>query len=152
MQGALAAGCAFGAAGTSLAHAVQYPIGALTHTPHGLGVAAVLPYAMTYNRSAAMAEMAEIAIALGADRNSQPTDELSQLAIREVARIFAAVGIPASLKGLDLRKDQIDWTAEQAIGIERLVKNNPRPIDFNGMRTLVAAAYEGDLAAAAQSF
>jgi alcohol dehydrogenase len=65
MQGALAAGCAFGAAGTSLAHAVQYPVGALTHTPHGLGVAAVLPYAMTYNRSAAMAEMAEIAIALG---------------------------------------------------------------------------------------
>ncbi len=30
MQGALAAGCAFGTAGTSLAHAVQYPIGAVT--------------------------------------------------------------------------------------------------------------------------
>ena len=42
MQGALAAGCAFGTAGTSLAHAVQYPIGAVTHTPHGIGVAAVL--------------------------------------------------------------------------------------------------------------
>ena len=65
MQGALAAGCAFGTAGTSLAHAVQYPIGALTHTPHGIGVAAMLPYAMSYNRGAAMAEMAEIAIALG---------------------------------------------------------------------------------------
>lgn len=150
MQGSLAAGCAFGAAGTSMAHAVQYPIGALTHTPHGLGVAAVLPYAMTYNRSAAMAEMAEIAIALGADRNAQSTDELSQFAIREVSRMFAAVGIPASLQGLDLQKDQIDWTAEQAIGIERLIKNNPRPIDLEGMRTLVTAAFEGDLAAAAQ--
>ena len=30
MMGALAAGCAFGTAGTAAAHAVQYPVGALT--------------------------------------------------------------------------------------------------------------------------
>jgi alcohol dehydrogenase len=150
MQGALAAGCAFGAAGTSLAHAVQYPIGALTHTPHGLGVAAVLPYAMSYNRRAATAELAEIAVALGAGEAARSPEELSHLAIREVIRLFAAVGIPASLKGLGLQQDQIDWTAEHAVGIERLIKNNPRPVDLDGMRTLVAAAFEGDLAAAAQ--
>jgi len=150
MLGALAAGCAFGTAGTSLAHAVQYPVGALTSTPHGLGVAAVLPYAMSYNRRAAMAEMAVIAIALGADRAAQSTEELSHAAIREVSRLFAAVAIPASLKGLGMRQDQIDWTAEHAVGIERLIKNNPRPIDLSGMRTFVAAAFEGNLAAAAQ--
>ena len=37
MMGALAAGCAFGTAGTAAAHAIQYPVGALTNTPHGLG-------------------------------------------------------------------------------------------------------------------
>jgi alcohol dehydrogenase len=150
MQGALAAGCAFGSAGTSLAHAVQYPIGALTHTPHGIGVAAAMPYAMSYNRSTATAEMAEIAIALGTDRAAGSTEELSHAAIREVSRVFAAVGIPTSLKGLGLAEDQIDWTAEHAVGIERLIKNNPRPIDLSGMRRFVAAAYEGNLAAAAQ--
>jgi alcohol dehydrogenase class IV len=150
MQGALAAGCAFGAAGTSLAHAVQYPIGALTHTPHGIGVAAVMPYAMSYNRSAAMAEMAEIAIALKVGGAAQPTEELSYAAIREVSRLFTSVGIPKSLKELNLPKDRIDWTAEQAVGIGRLIKNNPRPIDLDGMRRFVAAAFEGDLAAAAQ--
>lgn len=150
MQGALAAGCAFGTAGTSLAHAVQYPIGALTHTPHGIGVAAVMPYAMSYNRSAAIAEMAEIAIALGSDRRAQSTEELSHAAIQEVSRLFAAIGIPTSLKGLELPKDRIDWTAEHAIGIERLIKNNPRPIDLSGMRRFVTAAFEGNLAAAAQ--
>ena len=150
MQGALAAGCAFGTAGTSLAHAVQYPIGALTHTPHGIGVAAVMPFAMSYNRSTAMAEMAEIATALGADRRAQSTEELSHAAIREVSRLFAAVGIPTSLQGLNLPEDRIDWTAEHAIGIERLIKNNPRPIDLSGMRRFVAAAFEGNLAAAAQ--
>jgi alcohol dehydrogenase len=150
MLGALAAGCAFGAAGTSLAHAVQYPIGALTHTPHGIGVAAVMPYAMSYNRSAAMAEMAEIAIALGFERTTRSTEELSHAAIQEVSRLFAAVGIPTSLQGLSLPKERIDWTAEQAIGIERLIKNNPRPVDLDGMRRFVSAAFEGNLAAAAQ--
>ena len=150
MLGALAAGCAFGTAGTSLAHAVQYPIGALTHTPHGVGVAAVMPYAMSYNRSVATAEMAEIAIALGSDRATQSTEELSHAAIRQVSRLFAAVGIPASLKALGLPEDKIDWTAEQAIGIQRLIKNNPRPMDLSGMRQFVAAAFEGNLVAAAR--
>jgi alcohol dehydrogenase len=150
MLGALAAGCAFGTAGTSLAHAVQYPIGALTHTPHGIGVAAVMPYAMSYNRSVATAEMAQVAIALGLDRNAQSAEELSHAAIREVSRLFAAVGIPASLKALGLPEDKIDWTAEQAIGIQRLIKNNPRPMDLSGMRQFVAAAFEGNLVAAAR--
>jgi alcohol dehydrogenase len=149
MQGALAAGCAFGTAGTSLAHAVQYPIGALTHTAHGTGVAAILPYAMSYNRSAAPAEMAEIAAALGADRSRHSIEELSQIAIREVARLFAAIGIPADLKTLGLPEDRIDWTAESAIGIGRLIKNNPRPIDLDTMRRFLGAAHRGDLAAAA---
>lgn len=150
MQGALAAGCAFGAAGTSLAHAVQYPIGALTHTAHGIGVAAILPYAMSYNRVPAMAEMAEVAVALGADPARHSTEELSHMAIREVARLFTAIGIPADLKALGLPADRIDWTAESAIGIGRLIKNNPRPIDLDGMKHFLDAAYRGDLNAAAQ--
>src|SRR6185436_12972764 len=65
MMGALAAGCAFGTAGTAAAHAVQYPVGALTHTAHGLGVATMLPYVMSYNRAAAAAEISEVGAALG---------------------------------------------------------------------------------------
>lgn len=150
MQGALAAGCAFGTAGTSLAHAVQYPIGAVTHTAHGIGVAAILPFAMSYNRTAALAEMAQIAIALGADPASRSVDELSHVAIAEVSRIFATIGIPTTLRALGLPKDRIDWTADQAAGIARLLKNNPRPIDRDGLRRFLVAAFDGDLAAAAQ--
>lgn len=149
LQGALLAGCAFATAGTSLAHAVQYPVGALTHTPHGIGVAAVLPYAMSYNRGAAMAEMAEIAVALRVDRAGQSTEELSHAAIREVSRAFSAIGIPTSLKLLNLPEDRIEWTAEQAVGIGRLIKNNPRPIDLDGMKRFLIAAFDGNLAAAA---
>ncbi len=43
MPGALAASCAFGVAGTAAAHALQYPVGDLTHAAHGDGSPACCP-------------------------------------------------------------------------------------------------------------
>jgi alcohol dehydrogenase class IV len=148
MMGALAAGCAFGTAGTAAAHAIQYPLGALTHTPHGLGVATVLPYVMTFNRSSALNELAEIAVALGVDRPGFDIGANADAATAEVVRLFGAIGIAPTLAGLGLPKDKLDWTAEQAVGIERLIKNNPRAISLDAMKQLMRAAYDGDLAAA----
>ena len=151
MMGSLAAGCAFGTAGTAAAHAIQYPVGALTHTPHGLGVATMLPYVMTYNRSAASAEMAEVAGALGVKPPGGDSEAMADAAITEVRRLFAAIGIPATLAELSLPRDRLDWTAEQAMGIDRLIKNNPRAFDLPAMTRLVSAAFDGDLAGSAMN-
>lgn len=148
MMGALAAGCAFGTAGTAAAHAIQYPAGALTHTAHGLGVATMMPYVMNYNRSASTAEMAEIGAALGLE-DTGGQEQLAFAAIEEIRRLFAAIGITRTLADLGLAADKLDWTAEQAFNIDRLIKNNPRPFDLDAMKRLVKAAYEGDLAASA---
>ena len=150
MMGALAAGCAFGTAGTAAAHAVQYPAGALTHTPHGLGVATMLPYVMRYNQKAVAPEIAEIGTALGIDPAGRDTERMADATIAEISRLFAAIGITPTLAGLGLAADKLDWTAEQALGIGRLIKNNPRSLDLASMRRLVQAAYDGDFAAAAQ--
>lgn len=149
MMGALAAGCAFGTAGTAAAHAVQYPAGAVTHTPHGLGVATMLPYVMNYNRRVAAAEIAEIGAALGVDAAGRSVDGVAEATIHEIRRLFTAIGITPTLAALGLPADRLDWTAEQALGIDRLIKNNPRPLDLAAMRRLVRAAYDGDLAASA---
>jgi len=148
MLAATLAGCAFGTAGTAAAHAIQYPVGAVTHTAHGLGVACLLPYVMTYNRSTCETEIAEIAIALDVAGANANASSKADAAITEVKRLFDAIGISPSLAALGLAKDKLDWTAEQAIGIERLIKNNPRPFDLPSMKKLVQAAYDGDLAAA----
>ncbi|MDQ0134659.1 alcohol dehydrogenase class IV [Neorhizobium galegae] len=149
MMGALAAGCAFGTAGTAAAHAIQYPAGALTHTAHGLGVATLMPYVMSYNSSASAPELAEVGAALGLDQTGLGLQEMAEAAIEEVRRLFAAIGITPTLDALGLPADKIDWTAEQAFGIDRLIKNNPRPFDLEAMKRLVRAAYDGDLAASA---
>ena len=108
-----------------------------------------MPYVMAYNRSAAAAELAEVADALGLDGTGLVPEAKADRAIAEVARIFAAIGITPTLEALGLPEDRIAWTAQQAAGIDRLIKNNPRRIDGDAMGRLVDAAWRGDLAAAA---
>jgi alcohol dehydrogenase class IV len=147
MMGALAAGCAFGTAGTAAAHAIQYPVGNATHTAHGDGVASLLPYVMEFNRPACIDSFAQIARMLGLGDASGSDDDLSRILIEAVAGLFASVGIPRTLKDLGLPADKQQWTAESAIAIQRLVKNNPRPLDLPAMQAITAAAYSGDRAA-----
>lgn len=138
MLGATLAGLAFGVAGTAAAHAIQYPVGALTHTAHGLGVACLMPYVMTWNQPAIGPELAEIADAAGLNG---PEDVIPAL-----AALFERIGIPVTLRDLGLAEDRIDWVAEQSSGIARLIQNNPRPLNPQEMRFLVAAAHGGDRA------
>jgi alcohol dehydrogenase len=145
MRGALMAGLAFGTSGTAAAHAIQYPVGALTHTPHGAGVAQLMPYVMAFNLPVCPAAMAEVARAMGVPAN-QSEDQLAHAAVNAVADLFGSIGIPRTLAALGLTADKIDWTAEQSLASQRLVKNNPRPLDTAALTTIISAAFRGDLA------
>ena len=136
MMGATLAGLAFGVAGTAAAHAIQYPVGALTHTAHGAGVACLMPYVMRWNASQIEPQLAEIAAAIGLPGAAD--------VIPAIAALFSRIGIPATLRDLGLVEDRLDWVSEQSCGIARLIQNNPRPLPLPDMRRLVAAAYSGD--------
>lgn len=144
MLGATLAGLSFGTAGTAAAHAAQYPIGALTNTAHGLGVAAMMPFVMEFNRATATQPLAEIARALGLDVAGLDEAAQASAAIDAVAELFAEIGIPPDIKSLGLGEDKLDWTATQALAATRLVKNNPRPLDTDSMALLLKAAFHGD--------
>ena len=146
MLGATAGGFALGTAGTAAAHAIQYPVGALTHTPHGVGVGALLPYVMEFNRPARVPELAAVAVAMGASprlvgrgprrRGDRPGDRPAGLG-----------GDPRHPGRARAPGDQLRWTAEQAAGAERLVANNPRPLDVDALEHIVRAAHAGDRSA-----
>ena len=138
MLGATLAGLAFGVAGTAAAHAIQYPVGAVTHTPHGAGVACLMPYVMAWNAPRIGPELTQIAAAIGL----RDGDEV----IPAVAALFGRIGIPRTLRDLGLADDRLDWVAEQSCGIARLIQNNPRPLPPEDMRRLVGAAHRGELA------
>jgi alcohol dehydrogenase len=142
MLGSTMAGLAFGTAGTAAAHAIQYPVGALTHTAHGLGVAAILPYVMAYNRPACEAGFAAIGTAIGLPAEGSRSEQ-AEAAITGVAALFDRIGIPADLKALGVREENLDEIGRLALGAERLIKNNPRPLTPDSMALLVRAAFDG---------
>lgn len=140
MYGSVCAGLAFGAAGTAAAHAIQYPVGALTHTAHGLGVAALLPYVMRFNASACEPELARIGEAIGLEGSQSA---LAAAAIEKTRALCASIGIPRTLADLGLERDQIDWVAEQSMLAARLINNNPRKLTLDDVKSLVRNAFEG---------
>lgn len=145
MLGATMAGLAFGTAGTAAAHAVQYPVGAITHTPHGVGVAVMMPYVMAFNRPYCTAGLAQIGAAMGLPV-AGTIDQRAGAAIDAVAALFASVGIPSTIAALGIEREHLPLVVEQALGIQRLIKNNPRPLDPATMTALVEAAFSGDAA------
>lgn len=141
MMAALHAGLAFGTAGTAAAHAIQYPVGALTHTAHGIGVAVLMPYVMAFNRSACTTEFAQIATAMGVQGSDEAT--LADAAIDAVRKLFSTIGIPATLKDIGLSGDDLAHVAVQSMLSARLVNNNPRLLDEAAMAAITRAAHHG---------
>ncbi|SMH49013.1 alcohol dehydrogenase [Rathayibacter oskolensis] len=127
MYGSLMGGLAFGTAGTAAAHALQYPIGALTGTPHGVGVGLLLPYVMEFNRAHRVAEFAEIARRFGGEGDDE--GELAEAAPRLVQEFLARVGVPTELGQIGFDPSRLDWALEQGRAAVRLSENNPRAMD-----------------------
>ncbi len=147
--GSLCAGLAFGTAGTAVAHALQYPIGGRTHTPHGLGTGLLLPYAMRFNRPVRVSELASVGRAMGVTRDDDD-EHAADAAIAAVAELASAVGVPGSLAELGVSEDELPALARQALGVSRLLVNNPRECSEADLTEILRAAWRGELSRAAK--
>jgi alcohol dehydrogenase len=122
--GALLGGIAFGSTGTHLCHALQYPIGALTKTPHGLGTGLLLPYVLDAIRTepGVSGQMAQ----LGAALEQIPLEEASaERTIARVVELNRDIGVPATLAEIGVARDQLPQIAELALRLERLLAIAP---------------------------
>ncbi|VVE26317.1 iron-containing alcohol dehydrogenase [Pandoraea anhela] len=142
MFASLSAGLAFSTAGTAAAHAIQYPVGALTHTAHGLGVATMLPYVMAFNARHCAQELARIAHVTGCARDDEQAT--ARCVIDKTRALLTTIGIPATLADLGVQEDQLAWIAKQSLLSTRLIDNNPRKLDPDALQTLVVAAFRGE--------
>jgi alcohol dehydrogenase len=132
LYGSLLAGIAFGNSGVSAAHALQFAVGAATHTSHGLGTGLLLPYVMEYNRPARVAEIDALSEILGGD----PVTAVHELGLH--------IGLPASLAEIGVERDDVRGLAEASVGIKRLIDNNPRPLDVDALESILTAAWHGE--------
>lgn len=141
--GSLFAGMAFSGAGTSVVHALQYPIGALTGTAHGLGNAVLLPAAVRFSLSVRRREAGALARALGVAAESD--EEVAEELPRRLEALARAVGIPPSLRAIGVEEGQLPAIAKAACRIRRLVENSARPVDEAGLLDVLRDAFAGSI-------
>jgi alcohol dehydrogenase class IV len=137
----LLAGMAFSSAGTAAVHALQYPVGEATHTPHGLGNAVLLPTVMRSILPSRIEEMAFIARCLEPGLSSEGQAYTASLAPVLVERLAREVGIPKGLRALGLKSEQLPHLAHLASTVRRLIDNSPVDFDESGLLRLLQEAF-----------
>lgn len=144
MFGSLTAGMAFAHAGTAGIHALQYPIGSLTATAHGLGTGLLAPYVLDYVLPEAQDTLADIARAMGIADPGASAAEDARSTIDEITRLSGALGLPRSLADIGIEERDLDSIADDASTVTRLVRNSPRPLDRAALLEILHVAWRGE--------
>lgn len=138
--GSLYGGMCLGPVNTGAVHALSYPLGTEFHIPHGLSNALLLPYVMEFNLPCAVKEYANIAKAIGA-KIGQTEEETAKNGILKIRELNAACKVPSKLSELDIPITAIDKMANNALEIQRLLKNNPRKVELEDAKAIYKAAF-----------
>ncbi len=138
--GATLAGMAFSNVGVALVHALEYPVGGATHCSHGTGNGLLLPFVMRFDLPARRKELATIARLLGENVAGMNEADAAESAVHAVERLRSAIGIPERLRDLGVRREQLRSFAEKAMGIQRILRVNPRPVAVEDCEAILHAA------------
>jgi maleylacetate reductase len=129
LYGAWLAGTVLGTVGMALHHKLCHVLGGTFDLPHAATHTVVLPHALAFNAAAAPEAMRRIARALGTDA--------APLGVYELARRH---GAPLALRDLGMSAGDLDAAADLASADPYW---NPRPIDRDGIRSVLQRAFDG---------
>lgn len=130
LQGAMLAGVAFANAPVAAVHALAYPIGGRFHVPHGLSNALMLKPVLDFNLAAAGPAYAELAEAVsGAPVKVTGSDKAKRF-VDTMTGLLDALPIKRRLTEVGVASADIPDLARDAVKVQRLLVNNPRPVNY----------------------
>lgn len=141
LLGAHLAGLAFANAPVAGVHALAYPLGGIHHLPHGLSNALMLRHVLQHNQEAARDHYAMLAQVLEPGCAGQGSQAQCALLIERLDRLVADSGISPRLRDHGIGEADIPLLAREAMKQQRLLVNNPCPIDEDDARRLYEAAW-----------
>jgi len=142
LLGACMAGQAFSNSPVAAVHALAYPLGGRFHIPHGLSNSLVLPHVMRFNAKAAAALYAELAPHISADIDmSQDAEKISMELITYLEGLIKRLELPATLREMNISKDQLEGLADDAMLQTRLLINNPKDVTRKDALAIYTAAF-----------
>ncbi len=138
--GSMYGGMCLGPVNTAGVHALAYPLSREFHLPHGLSVALLLPYVMEYNLVEAPERYAAVAVALGS-RESGSVLSVAKSGVALVRDLIRSCGLPDNLTKVNIPLEAAGKLADQAIQVQRLLKNNPRNINRDDAERIYVSAF-----------
>ena len=100
-------------------HGIGHVLGGTAHVPHGYTSCVMLPHVLRFNESVNPTRQKWVSEALG---------HPAQSAADAVAALIASLGLPATLRDVGVKPDQLDEIAVNSMH-DRWVHTNPRKID-----------------------
>lgn len=140
--GSLMSGIVLNNSGTSLVHAMAYPVGGEYHTPHGVTLSALVVACFDYIRVSKQEKMVRLARAMGEPVEGLPPREASARALDAIRHLIQSVGLPASLKDLKITDPgKIPRWAVEAHKEQRLLSRSPRNLSVEDIQKIYENAF-----------
>ena len=142
LLGAMLAGQAFANAPVAAVHALAYPLGGNYHIPHGLSNSLVLPHVLRFNAPVASELYAELAPIIMPNQ-TLPADtlEVSDALADYFLTLAADLGLPTTLRQMNIPEPDLPMLAEEAMLQQRLLINNPREVSFDDALSIYQQAF-----------
>ncbi len=141
--GAMLAGQAFANSPVAAVHALAYPLGGHFHIPHGLSNSLVLPHVLRFNSAKAADMYAELAPCTFPNQEfSGSVEEIAEQFIVNIEKLIKGLGLPMTLKEMDIEESFLPTLAKDAMLQERLLMNNPRDVSYDDALAIYTAAYQ----------
>lgn len=135
------AGMGFSNVGLGLVHGMAHPLGAFYGTPHGVANAVLLPHIMAYNADYTADKYRDIAKAMGVKGTESMSTEAARIAaVDAVKQLNKDVGIPATLKEIGVKQEDIAALAQAAFD-DVCTGGNPRDASIPEIESLYQAIY-----------
>ena len=144
MQASYMAGLGLAMSGVGAVHALAYPLGANFGIPHGMANAVMLPYVLTYNYPGNIGKFSQVAFAMGEEENGLSDRALAARASNAVFDLADDIGIPPTLKDLNVPEEAIPEMSVAAMKVERPILNNPRTMSVNIAEEIYRNAFHGN--------
>lgn len=141
LLGSLMGGLALASAGVGACHALAYSLGAFFDIPHGLANAVLLPFIMEFNMEGAKEKYGRVGELMQSDGAGSMGTPSSEKTVDMVRKLTGEVGIPASLKDLDIPESSISDMADMAMTVARPMENNPRKVTKEDAVKIYRAAF-----------
>lgn len=157
---------AFNSGGLGIIHSISHAVSAFYDSHHGLNNAIALPRVWEFNMPTNYKRFADIAVAMGLERNGRTDVQMAEAALEEAIRLLKDVGIPENFEsvrketypknimGEGVYKDagthientpeNVDRITNHVLG-DACTPGNPRECYFESVRPVVQECISGTL-------